>query len=437
MDSPANPDAQSGQPAAPTPLAHGAADTLGQARIRVVYSALRALSHRNYRLFFGGQLVSLIGTWMQTVAQSWLVYRLTHSELLLGLVGFSSYIPVFLLATLGGTVADRGDRRRILVTTQSLAMLQAFILAGLTLTGTVQVWHIFLLASCLGLVNAFDIPARQAFSVEMVGRADLQNAIALNSSIFNGARMVGPAVAGVMIAWLGEGWCFFVNGASYLAVIAGLIAMRVGPHERGLTAGILAHVTEGLRFVGHTPPVRVILLMLAMVSLVGMPYTVLMPVFAASVLKTGPSGLGWLMSSAGVGALGAAVTLALRREVRGLERWVARASLGFGAALVAFSTSRWMALSMVLLVAVGYCMMLQMASSNTLVQHMVPDRLRGRVMAVYSMMFMGMSPFGALLAGALAHRIGAPATVALGGCVCMAGSLALRGRLSTVREALV
>jgi MFS family permease len=402
----------------------------------VPHRALRALAHRNYRLFFSGQLVSLIGTWMQTVAQSWLVYRLTGSTLLLGLVGFTSQGPVFLFATVGGMVADRFDRRRILVMTQTTAMVLAFILAGLTLTDTIQVWHIFLLAGLLGLVNAFDIPGRQAFSVEMVGRADLQNAIALNSSIFNGARMVGPAVAGVMVAWLGEGWCFFVNGASYLAVIAGLLAMRITPREPSPSRGLVSNLMEGFGYVRETPSVRAILLLLGLVSLMGMPYAVLMPVFAADVLKTGASGLGWLMSCAGIGALCAAITLALRHQVRGLEIWIARASFGFGIALVGFSASRWFAVSAVSLVAVGYCMMLQMASSNTLVQHMVPDHLRGRVMAVYSMMFMGMAPFGALLAGSLAHRIGAPATVAFGGCVCIVGSLILRGQLKTVREAL-
>jgi MFS family permease len=434
MDAPA--DAQTPAQAAAQPGPAAAAPASADSGSWPLPPALRALRHRNYRLFFSGQLVSLIGTWMQTVAQSWLMYRLTNSELLLGLVGFVSYSPVFLLATLGGTWADRRDRRAILVTTQSLAMGLALVLAGLTLSGAVQVWHIFLLAGLLGLVNAFDIPARQAFSVELVGRADLQNAIALNSSVFNGARMVGPAVAGVTVAAIGEGWCFAVNGLSYVAVIAGLLAMRTVPRERAPAGGILANLTAGLGFVRHTPPVRAVLLMLGMASLVGMPYAVLMPVFAKDVLQTGPSGLGWLMSCAGMGALAAALTLALRHEVRGLERWVARASLGFGAALIAFSASRWFAVSAAMLVAVGYCMMLQMASSNTLVQHMVPDRLRGRVMAVYSMMFMGMAPFGALLAGTLAHRLGAPLTVALGGAVCMAGSLALRGQLKTVREAL-
>ncbi len=284
---------QSGPPASASssPLAP-AAPAEAPSRVPI---ALRSLRHRNYRLFFAGQLVSLIGTWMQTVAQSWLMYRLTGSELLLGLVGFVTYFPVFLFATI----------------TQSLAMVLAFALAGLTLSGAVQVWHIFLLAGGLGLINAFDIPARQSLAVAMVGRADLQNAIALNSSIFNGARMVGPAVAGIMVAWLGEGWCFFVNGASYLAVIAGLVAMRLTPRERLTKGGILDNLTGGLAYVRRNPPIRAILLMLGMASLVGMPYAVLMPVFAADVLKTGPSGLGWLMSCAGIGALSAAVTLAL------------------------------------------------------------------------------------------------------------------------------
>jgi MFS family permease len=400
-------------------------------------SLWRSLRHRNYRLFFSGQLISLIGTWMQTVAQSWLVYRLTGSELLLGAVGFTSQFPVLVFATLGGAVADSVSRRRILVATQTLAMGLAFVLAGLTLSGVVQVWHVFVLAGLLGLVNAFDIPARQAFSVEMVGKADLQNAIALNSSIFNGARMVGPAVAGLMVSWVGEGWCFFVNALSYLAVIAGLLAMRIAPRAVGeLRERLLGDIAEGFAFVQGSVPVRGVLALLGLASLMGMPYAVLMPVFAAEVLHSGARGLGELMSCAGVGALGAALALALRREVRGLEVWVARASLGFGVALVAFAASRWFVLSAALLVGVGFAMMLQMASSNTLVQHLVPDHLRGRVMAVYSMMFMGLAPFGALLAGVLAEHFGAPLTVAFGGCVCVAGSLALRRPLRQVRDAL-
>lgn len=398
-------------------------------------SALRALRHRNYRLFFGGQLISLTGTWMQSVAQSWLVYRLTGSAVLLGFVGFSSQIPVFLLATLGGTLADRVNRHRILVTTQTLAMLMASTLAVLTLTGYVRVWHIFGLAALLGTVNAFDMPARQAFVVDMVGRDDLVNAIALNSSMFNGARLVGPAAAGVLVSIIGEGWCFFANAVSYVAVITGLLLMQIERRERvPLPGSALANIVEGFKFVGKTAPVRALLLLLGLVSLMGMPYAVLMPIFADQILHGGASGLGLLMGASGLGALVGALSLAMRKGVRGLGRWVAFASAGFGASLILFSQSRTFWLSAVLLVPVGFSMMIQMASSNTLVQSMVPDNLRGRVMAVYSMMFMGMAPIGALLAGTLAGRIGAPATVALGGAVCILGALVFSLRLPALRD---
>lgn len=398
-------------------------------------ATFRALKHRNYRLFFGGQLISLTGTWMQSVAQSWLVYRLTGSTVLLGFVGFSGQIPVFLLAPFGGTVADRHDRHRILVLTQTAAMVLASTLAALTLTNNVQVWHVFALAASLGVVNAFDIPARQAFVVDMVGREDLVNAIALNSSMFNGARVVGPAVAGLLVAAIGEGWCFFANAVSYVAVIAGLLLMRVAarrkePHK--LSA--LASIAEGFRFVGRTAPVRALLLLLGLVSLMGMPYAVLMPVFADQILHGGASGLGLLMGASGLGALAGALSLAARRGIRGLGRWVALSSAGFGVSIILFSQSRSFWLSAALLVPAGFSMMVQMASSNTLVQSMVPDSLRGRVMAVYSMMFMGMAPFGALLAGALAQSIGAPATVALGGAVCMLGALVFGLRLPALRD---
>jgi MFS family permease len=387
-------------------------------------ASLRALKHRNFQLFFSGQLVSVTGTWMQTVAQSWLVYRLTGSSLLLGTVGFASQIPVFLLAPLGGIMADRHDRQRIVIGTQAASMVLALLLAVLTLTGTVQVWHIVVLATLLGVANAFDVPARQAFLVDMVGREDLMNAIALNSSMFNGARIVGPAVAGVLVAMIGEGWCFFANGVSYVAVIVGLVMMRVPrPSRKPPPGSPWTQIVEGFRFVGHTRPIRAILLLLGLVSLVAMPYTVLMPVFADRILHGGAGGLGILMSATGVGALLAAFTLASRTGVRGLGRWVAYSCGGFGASLVLFAISRSFWLSTALLVPAGFCMMLQMASSNTLIQTMVPDQLRGRVMAVYSMMFMGMAPFGALMGGALAHRLGAPLTVAMGGVACMGGAV--------------
>jgi MFS family permease len=382
----------------------------------------RALRHRNFQLFFGGQLISLIGTWMQSVAQSWLVYRLTGSALLLGTVGFASQVPVFLFAPLGGITADRFNRRYIVIGTQVASMLLALILAALTLLHRVQVWHVFVLAGFLGVVNAFDIPGRQSFLVDMVGKEDLMNAIALNSSMFNGARVIGPAIAGILVAKIGEGWCFFANGISYIAVIIGLLMMRVQSPARASNASPLENMMEGFRFVNRTAPIRALLLLLGLVSLVGMPYVVLMPIFADKILHGGARGLGILMGATGVGALLGALTLAFRQGVKGLGRWVAWCSAGFGASLIIFSISHSFWISVILLLPVGYTIMLQMASSNTLIQVMVPDALRGRVMAVYSMMFMGMAPIGALLGGALADRLGAQVTVAIGGLASVAGA---------------
>jgi MFS family permease len=403
---------------------------------------IRALRHRNYRLFFCGQIISLIGTWMQSIAQAWLVYRLTKSSLLLGLVGFAGQIPVFLIAPLGGLFADRYSRHRTVIATQTASMLLAFILSALTLLEHIQVWEILLLASLLGVVNAFDIPARQAFIIEMVIPEDLINAIALNSAMFNGARILGPAIAGITVAAIGEGWCFFANGVSYIAVIVGLLLMTVTPRPRSRRmASGLESVLEGFRFAAHTGPIRALLLLLGLVSVTGMPYAVLMPIFADKILHSGARGLGLLMGSTGVGALAATLVIAARREVRGLGRWVNYASMGFGASLIAFSFSRSLLLSIALLLPAGFCMLIQMASSNTLIQTMVPDELRGRVMSVYSMMFMGMAPFGALLAGAIAKGFGAPLTVALGGATCIAGSLVFgskwRGMRTQARELIV
>ena len=405
---------------------------MAQSRLK---SSLRAFRHRNYRLFFAGQLTSLVGTWMQTVAQSWLVYRLTGSATLLGVVGFVSQFPIFLFAPLAGAVADMYPRRRTMIIIQVLMMLLAFPLAALTLTHRIQVWHIMVLASLLGFVNAFDIPVRQSFIAEMVGREDLINAIALNSSMMNGARIIGPAVAGILVAIVGEGWCFLLNGLSYLAVIIGLLFITAGntpPKED--QASRIETILEGFRFVLHTQPVRSLLLLLGVVSLMGMPYSVLMPIFADDILMGGPQALGLLMGFAGIGALLGALTLAGRQGVRGLGRWVMLACGGFGISLILFSLSRRFWLSTFLLIPVGFSMMVQMASSNTLIQSMVPDRLRGRVMAVYSMMFVGMAPFGALMAGVLANSLGAPATVAIGGVVCIAGAIVFRSHLPRIRE---
>ncbi len=395
----------------------------------------RALRHRNYRLFFAGQLISLIGTWMQTVAQSWLVYRLTGSAELLGLMGFASQGPVLLLAAVGGVIADRYDRHRILLLTQTVSMVLACILASLTLGGIIQVWEVFGLATLLGTANAFDIPARQAFVVEMVGADDLPNAIALNSSIFNGARLLGPAIAGALIAAVGEGWCFAVNGLSFLAVITGLLAMRrqAVPQRRD-EGSVLSRVRQGMGFVAGHAPIRTLLLLVGVSSLMGMSYTVLMPIFVDHILGGGPRALGTLMSASGLGALAAALMLAGRGKVAGLGDWVARGAIGFGFALALFSMSRWFWLSAALLSCAGFAFMAQMAASNTLVQSMVPDEYRGRTMALYSMMFLGMAPLGALLAGVLAGRIGAPLTVALGGSVCVVAGLVFLRHLPALRE---
>jgi MFS family permease len=402
-------------------------------------AAGRALRHRNFQLFFSGQLISLVGTWMQTVAQSWLVYRLTGSGLLLGSVGFASQIPVFLFAPLGGITADRYNRRHIVIATQVSALLLAFILAALTLSHAIdhRVWLIFVLAAGLGVVNAFDIPGRQSFLVDMVGKEDLMNAIALNSSMFNGARVIGPAVAGILVAKLGEGWCFFANGVSYIAVIIGLLLMNVhAPARVSTLTSPLEHIIEGFQFVSRTAPIRTLLILLGLVSMTGMPYVVLMPIFADRILHHGGQEfasiigsrdlgavrLGILMGATGVGALLGALTLAVRTGIKGLGRWVTVCCAGFGVSLMLFAFSKSFWLSVVLLLPVGYFIMLQMASSNTLIQVMVPDALRGRAMAVYSMMFMGLAPIGALLGGALSDRLGAPLTVAIGGLASVAGA---------------
>jgi MFS family permease len=395
----------------------------------------RALGYRNYRLFASGQIISLIGTWMQTVAESWLVYRLTGSALLLGVVGFANRIPVFLFSTLGGAVADRYNRHRIVVATQIASMLLASLLAFLTLTHLVQVWHLMAIATLLGLVNAFDIPGRQSFVVELVAREDLQNAIALNSSMFNGARIIGPAVAGVLVAAVGEGWCFFANAVSYLAVIAGLLMMRV-PQTAPLApqTSMWAHVAEGFRFVLRSRPILVLLLLLGLVSLMGTPYSVLMPIIADRTFHAGSRGLGLLMGGAGVGAFIGAISLARRVGLKGYGRSIGLGAIGLGLSLIAFSTVRYFWIGVALLLPVGYCMMTQMAASNTLIQSMIPNSLRGRVMAVYSMMFMGMAPIGALLAGAVAGWVGATMTVAIGGVFCLLAGLIYLNQLPHFRE---
>jgi MFS family permease len=395
----------------------------------------RALRHRNYQLFFSGQLISLIGTWMDQIAESWLVYRLTGSALLLGTVAFAAQIPVFLLAPIGGALADRLDRRKILIATQSSMMVLTFILAWLTLSHRVHIWQIITLAALTGVVNALDLPARQAFVVDMVARADLVNAIALNSSMFNGARILGPAAAGIVVAVIGEGWCFFANGISFIAVIVGLLLMKIDRPRLMIEGSPLENIIEGFQFVSKSVPVRALMSLLGLVSFTAMPYAVLMPLFADQILHGGPKALGLLMGSSGVGALGAALTLATRKTVHGLGKWVAISCAGFGTALLLFSFSRSLWLSAALLAPAGFCMMLQMASSNTLIQSMVPDRLRGRVMSVYAMTFMGMAPLGALLAGSLAHKIGPTWTVTIGGSIAIVGAIVFGLKLPAIRPA--
>ncbi len=378
----------------------------------------RALRHRDYRLFFGGQLISLIGTWMQNLAQAWLVFRLSGSAELLGALGFAIQGPIFLLSQLGGAVADQRDRRAILIATQAAAMVLAALLAILTLTGPIRIWEIFLLAGLLGTVNAFDIPARQSFVVELVGREDLPNAIALNSSMFNAARLVGPALAGFAVAAIGEGWCFALNALSFLAVIGSLLAMRrPQPAPRPAPEPLFARVRQGMAHVAGDRPIRTLMTMVAGFSLFGLPYAVLMPIFAARLPGGGAGTLGTLMASAGLGALAGALLLAGRDGIHGMARGVGRAAAAYGLLLTMFAWSRWLWLSVPVLVLIGFCQMTVVASSNTLVQSVVPDAFRGRVMAIFATLFLGMAPFGALLAGSVAARLGASVAVTIGGLI--------------------
>jgi MFS family permease len=398
--------------------------------------AVRALRSRNYRLFFGGQSISLIGTWMTRIATSWLVYRLTDSPVLLGIVGFAGQAPAFFLGPLAGVWVDRWDRHRTLVVTQILSLLQSFALAALALLHIITIWEIVLLSITQGLINAFDMPARQSFVIQMVEkRADLGNAIALNSSMVNGTRLIGPAIAGVLIAAVGEGWCFLIDGISYIAVIVSLLSMRITVAQAHTPPRkVLAELYEGWRYVVDSVPIRSILLLLALVSLVGMPYTVLMPIFASDILHGGAHTLGFLMAASGVGAFASGVSLALRKSIVGLGRMIFLSAAIFGAALAAFSLSRTLWLSLILVPLTGFGMMQQMAASNTILQTIVHDEKRGRVMAFYSMAFVGMAPFGSLLAGFLAARIGAPKTLALGGVLCVAASLWFARQLPKIRE---
>ena len=396
----------------------------------------RALKFRNFRLFFMGQTISLVGTWMQGVAMSWLVYRMTNSPLLLGIVGFSSQIPSFILGPFAGLVADRFNRHRLLVITQTLSMIQAFILAVLTISGKIAVWHIIALGAFLGCINALDIPARQSFIVDMVEKKEnLGNAIALNSLMFNAARLIGPSIAGLLIVMVGEGMCFLLNAISFLAVIASLLAMKINARKpEKYSADLFKDLKEGFAYTFGFPPIRFIILLLAVISLMGTSYAVLMPVFAKDVLKGGPGTLGLLMAGGGVGALAATLYLAGRKSIVGLGSLIPISSGIFSAGLIIFSLSRSTAVSMLLLAIAGFGFMTHMAASNTILQTIVDDDKRGRVMSFYSMAFMGMTPIGSLLAGVLAAKIGASSTLVLGGSCCILASAVFATKLPLIKK---
>ena len=398
--------------------------------------AWRALRHRNFRLFFGGQSISLIGTWMTRIATAWLVYRLTKSSLLLGTVSFAGQIPTFLLAPFAGVLVDRMDRRKVLIWTQVLAMVQSLALAALTLTKVINIHEVLALSVFQGVINAFDMPGRQAFMVVMVkDRGDLSNAIAINSSMVNLARLVGPSLAGLVIAATNEGWCFLIDGISYIAVILSLLMMQVPADAvKRAAASMLDQLKEGWTYVSNFAPIRTILLLFALISLMGMPFVVLMPVFAAQVLHGGAHTLGFLMGALGVGALISALSLVVRKSVRGLLKMIPVAATVFGIGLVGFGFSNLQWLSLLLMLVIGFGMMQGMTASNTIIQTLVPEDKRGRVMSYYTVAFVGMAPFGSLMAGGLAHAIGAPRTVMLSGIACIAGSLWFWSRLKFIRK---
>jgi len=394
------------------------------------FDFLRSLKHRNYRLFFIGQGISVTGTWLQMTAMPWLVYRLTGSAFLLGLIGFLSQISILLFSPLAGAVADHYNRKNLLILTQTLAMLQALVLAVLTLTGHIQIWHIIVLSIFLGIVNAFDAPVRQSFLVEMVGKEDLMNGIALNSSLFNGARLIGPAVAGILIAAVGEGYCFLLNAVSYIAVIIMLffITRQVLPPPFEDTS-ILEKMTSGIAYLRKAPQLSAILLLIAITGMVGVFPMILMPVFVKDIYHMGAAGLGIFMSAMGVGALAGTLRIASMQSYEKAGKLIIRASAYFGIFIILFSLSKNMYLSIALLVPIGYSMVHQMALSNTLLQVSVPDEIRGRIMGFYTMAFLGLAPVGSLIAGSLAHKISAPLTVGIGGIACLAATLFFREKI--------
>jgi MFS family permease len=388
----------------------------------------RALRHGNFRLFLFGQIISLVGTWMQNVAQAWLVYRLTHSELLLGTTWFCSQIPVFALGSIGGVLCDRHSRHRIVMVTQALSMLQAFALGALTLTGRVQVWHILALALVLGTINAFDMPARQALIVQLISKDDLLNAISLNSAVFNAARIVGPAIAGLLVAALGEGVCFAVNGASFLAVIAALGAMHVERQAQPAPESPWSHLLDGMRYAWRRLPVRSILTVLAATTVAGMPAVVLMPFFADEIFHRGSEGLGFLMGAMGAGAVVGTLVLAQRAEISGLHKVIVYSALSTGAAFILFAASPWFYLSLAIMPFIGFGVMRQNAAANTSIQMLIPDEYRGRIMSLYAMTVVGLGPFGSLAAGAVANAVGPRWTVFAGGVLAILAATVFRAK---------
>jgi MFS family permease len=398
--------------------------------------AWRALRHRNFKLFFAGQSISLIGTWMTRLATGWLVYRLTRSALLLGIVSFAGQICAFLLGPIAGVWVERLNRRKLLVWTQAAAAAQSLAMAALTLAHVITLWEIIALAAFQGAINAFDMPGRQSFLVQMVeDRNDLSNAIAINSSMANGARLIGPAIAGLVIAAFGEGWCFLIDGVSYFAVIASLVMMRIKPLEIRLHASsMLEQIREGWDYVRTFRPIRSILLLFVLISLMGYPYAVLLPVFAGHVLRGGAATLGWLTGASGIGALISAISLAVRKSVAGLTRMLQISAAMLGGALILFGLSHSLWVSLALMVFAGFGMIQSASASNTIIQALVAEDKRARVMGYYTMAFFGGAPFGSLLAGALAHRIGAPYTVMILGAFCVAGSLWFRLERPKIRE---
>jgi MFS family permease len=400
-------------------------------------SITRALKHRNYRLFFSGQSISLIGTWLTRVASSWLVYRLSNSAFILGLVGFIGQFPTFALAPLAGVLVDRWDRHRVLVVTQILAMIQSALMAVLTLTGVISIPQVLILSAFQGVINAFDMPARQAFVVEMIeDRKDLSNAIALNSSMVNMARLLGPSCAGILIALVGEGGCFTIDAVSYLAVIASLLLMTVKKRTKGKAKpkDLWGELREGLYYATKFRPIRDILLLLGLVSLMGMPYTVLLPMIASEELHGGAHTLGYLTAAGGLGAVIGVLYLASRKSVLGLGRIVAASAALFGSGLILFALSKSVWLSFLLMFVTGMGMMCQMASSNTILQTIVEEDKRGRVMSLFTVAVAGMVPFGSLMSGILADRMGAPNTIIVGGTCCILGGLSFLKALPRIRE---